>query len=367
MSVASVQPHQVPVRRVVLSGADHHERGLARGGELSDGIHATVRGYHELFDHHGITAADQRGAAEASLDALRTWDPRQHEEVLGVAAGAGLAPQDLAAVLARTEILTLSPRPPAECSTVAHQAPGRSVSAQTWDWYARFATRWHVHTVRALPGEQTHAGFAEYGMTGKIGLNSAGVGVHLNILQHRDDTPGGVPIHAVLARILTEATSVAEGVEIIRSAGTTSSSLVTLVDADEVAMVEIAPDGVSVVSGPGWNLHTNHFLAPERQGGGLVLASITSTYDRLDHLERSTATRPAPASSGRLLPTLCSPLEDASIALLPDASQPEDEQAATLVTVHLDPAQGLCTISPGVPQYADDNAVVLTPRSPAEH
>lgn len=360
------QPHEVPVHRVRVGGANPRGRGLDRGRQLADGIAATVRGYTELFADHGIASADRDAAAEASLAALRDWDPGQHAEVLGVAEGAGLTPSQLAVVLARTEILTLSPRPPAECSTVAYAATGASVSAQTWDWYARFARCWHVHEVAALPGQQAHAGFAEYGMTGKIGLNAAGVGVHLNILQHRDDAPGGVPIHAVLARILAEATSVEEGVEIVRSAATTSSSLVTLVSADAVAMVEVGPGGVSVLDGEGWLHHTNHFLAPDRREGGLVLDSIKSTFERLAYLERATAERPVPASSADLVPTLCSPLPDATVALLPDAALPASERGATLVTVHLDPARGCCTISPGVPQYADDDAVVLSPGHPAE-
>lgn len=368
MTGGDAAPHEVPVLRFRITGADHRSRGLARGRLLTDGILATVRGYTDLFTDHGIAAADRRAAAAASLDALHAWDPRQHAEVLGVAAGAGLAPLELATVLARTEILTLSPRPPAECSTVAYRAPGASVSAQTWDWYARFAGCWHVHEVDALPGEHAHAGFAEYGMTGKIGLNTAGVGVHLNILQHRDDAPGGVPIHAVLARVLTEASTVEEGIELVRSAATTSSSLVTLVSADDVAMVEVGPGGSSVIRADGWMLHTNHFLAPDRQDGGLVLDSIRSTHDRLAHLRQATAGRPAPRTSADLVPTLCSPLAEATVALLPDAALPTAERGATLVTVHLDPARGRITLGPGVPQYVDDRAVVvdLEPEGPSD-
>lgn len=289
-------PHLVPLHAVRVAGEEHRDRGRARGSALAAAVARTSQAYAELFAELGIDAGDQRAAAEASLQALRAWDPDQHAELAGIAQGAGLDVLDVARTVARTEILTLAPATPGECSTLAHQVDGASVSAQTWDWYDRFSGCWHPHRVEALAGEHTHAGFTEYGMPGKIGLNDAGVGVHLNILKHRDDAPGGVPVHSVLARLLTRAGTVEEAVEIVRSAPTSSSSVITVTSADRVAMVEIAPGGVSVLDGPGWRSHTNHFLAADRQDGAMLLEPTSNTVDRLDFLDRRSAGRPAPAA-----------------------------------------------------------------------
>src|SRR5699024_1060391 len=145
-------------------------------------------------------------------------------------------------------------------------------------WYARFTDCWHLHRVEPLAGEVAHAGFTEYGMPGKIGLNAAGIGVHLNILRHRDDRAGGVPVHSVLARVLSEATSVEDGIDLIRSAPTTSSSVLTLSSADRVAMVEVAPGRVVVLEQDGWVLHTNHFLAEAQQDGAMLLEPGSNTH-----------------------------------------------------------------------------------------
>lgn len=351
----SDQPHLARVEAVRLTGDTPRERGRARGSLLRDRIRSTAQGYAELFADLAIAETDQREASAGSIDALRAWSPARHEELTGVAEAAGLDLVDLGRTIARTEILTLAPNPPEECSALAHRVPGRTVSAQTWDWYSRMTGCWHAHRVEALPGELAYAGLTEHGMPGKIGLNAAGVGVHLNILKHRDDGPGGVPVHGVLARLLAEATSVADGIAIIADAPTTSSSVITLVEADRVAMVEIAPDGTSVLEqDEGWLLHTNHFLADDRQDGALLLEPTSTSRERLAHLGVSTGQAGAPTSAADLLALLCSPLEDHLVALLPDPTRPEAERTATLVTVWIDPAARTIGLSPGVPQLADE-------------
>lgn len=347
-----LEPHRVEVRTVRVEGSAHRERGLARGRMLAEQIRETSAGYARLFARKGIGAADHRAAAVACLDALREWHPGLHDEATGIAEGAGLDLAELGTTLARTEILTLVPDPPSECSTVTYQQPGGSVSAQTWDWYAAFATSWHRQEVVPLPGEHAHRGFTEYGMPGKIGLNAAGVGVHLNILRQRDDRPGGVPVHAVLARVLAEAGTVAEAVEMIRSAPMSSSSLLTVVGADEVVMVEVAAGRTALLQRDGWLVHTNHFLAPELQDGAMLTDPASTTHERLAHLEEGIGSAPAPGGVGDLVPLLCSAPELNCVARLPDPAQPAQDRMATLATVLMDPARGRVEVSPGIPQHA---------------
>lgn len=345
-------PHLVDVPTVRVEGAGHRERGAARGRMLAGRIRQTSAGYARLFTRKGIGDADRRDAAVSCLDALRSWHPGLHEEAVGIAEGAGLDLVDLGTTLARTEILTLVPDPPSECSTVAYQRTGGSVSAQTWDWYAAFATSWHRQEVVPLPGEQAHRGFTEDGMPGKIGLNAAGVGVHLNILRQRDDRPGGVPVHAVLARVLAEAGTVAEAVEMVRSAPLSSSSLLTVVGADEVVMVEVGAGRCALIQRDGWLTHTNHFLAPALQDGAMFTDPASTTHERLAHLEQGIGSAPVPDGAGDLLPLLCSAPELNCVARLPDPAQPAQDRMATLATVLIDPVRGRVEVSPGIPQHA---------------
>ncbi|MGO3062485.1 MAG: C45 family autoproteolytic acyltransferase/hydrolase, partial [Brevibacterium aurantiacum] len=240
MSTEYVPAAEVRPETFMVRASDHLRRGTQRGRELRTGIESAIAGYRRYFEFLSIAEADVRAAAASSLARLQAWSPEAAEEVAAVAQGAEIPVEELMEVIARTEIMTLAPASATECSTVSFTRPGSSLAAQNWDWAADFSTLWHINDVGAVPGQLRHVGIAEYGMPGKIGLNEAGVGVLLNILKHEGDGAGGVPIHMILERVLSTASTLAEALEIIHSAPTTSSSIITVVTADEVVQVEIA-------------------------------------------------------------------------------------------------------------------------------
>lgn len=352
------QPHLVRTETIYVDGTEPRQRGMARASQIAAHIRATVRAYSELYSAQGISETDATAAARASMDAIRNWDPDQHFELLGVAAGSGITAADLGLIVGRTEILTLAKEQPQECSTVTFQQPGRTMSAQTWDWKPELVRNWHFHRVAALPGGQSYAGFAEHGMTGKIGLNSAELGVHLNILKNTDDAPGGVPIHAVLARILSTASSVDEAISIAKDAPTSASSIITVLDRDRAVNMEINPHQVALNSRDGWALRTNHFACPSQADGAQLLTPDSNTHGRMDYLEAATTSAGEPHDLDDMLQVLCSPLEDGLVSVLPDPAAPN--KGATLVTVRIDPANRRIDLSPGAPQFASDMTVNFT-------
>lgn len=384
-------PHEVRSESIWVSGPTPQMRGMSRAAQTAQRIRSAHRRYTHLYDTLGIDDAAVKSAAKDSLAALRDWDADQHQEITGVAMGAGMTPADLMAVIARTEILALadrtalptqtdgpqkastddasgqgtagsassdSPAPASECSTIAFWADSDAptVGAQTWDWYPEFADAWHLHAVSALPGTHGYSGVAEYGMTGKIGLNSAGVGCFLNILFSADDAAGGVPVHAVLAGILGRAGSVDEAVEIIRSAQMTSSSVITLLDEQRAVMVEISAGDVRVIEGPGFAVHTNHFIHDDFGPTGLLSPPDSNTFDRLDFIKQTTGAAGVPDTAEDLVPLLCSDPAADSVAKLPGDDAME---SATLATVRIDPAARRVAVSPGIPQYAPVRTVVM--------
>lgn len=400
-------PADVDPATLTITGEAPRERGYARGQAAAADIARAAAGYSALFTAGQIPPQSQRDAAEASLTALEAWDPRQVEELRGVAAGAAAAgatfdgqPLQLwhvGLVAARTEILTLAVEPTPECSTIAYAAPGRTLGVQTWDWHAEFAGYWHYQQVSPC-GETglSHAGFAEYGMLGKIGLNSAGVGVMLNILKNRDDAAGGVPVHALLVGVLDRARSVEEALDIIDSAHTTSSSVITVVGCDDAVMVEISPHGTSrlrhdsevvaldsepigpgapapnsgrfphgpgggdrgITASGGFLIHTNHFIAPDQQDGALPLSATSRSEERISLLDErlrgfaattSAAGGPHPGADD-LLTLMCTGDGDAPVCTSADVHAPFGRRTATLVTVAIDPNAGTIRMSPGSPR-----------------
>lgn len=372
-----MSPEYVPAAEVrpevfTSRAADHIQRGNQRGRELRTGIDSAISGYRRYFDHLAIAEADVRTAAASSLARLQEWSPEAAEEVAAVADGAGIPVVELMEVIARTEIMTLAPGSATECSTVSFTRPGDSIAAQNWDWAADFSTLWHINDTGSVPGQLRHVGIAEYGMPGKIGLNEAGVGVLLNILKHEGDGPGGVPIHMILERVLSKASTMDEALEIIHSAATTSSSIITVVTVDEVVQVEIAnaekrerraqdvdssPGASSAAeTGSGFLLHTNHFLHPDLVPGGLELNPTSTSQARYAHLEQRLAEiaedpgrTGQPETTADLVDLLTTGPEAAPVCCVPEPGAAYGNRSATLVTVQVDPQRRQIDLAPGSP------------------
>ncbi|WP_051217976.1 C45 family autoproteolytic acyltransferase/hydolase [Nocardioides insulae] len=354
-------PASISPQLLTISGADAVTRGRARGEAATRGIRRTIEAYAALFAVKGISASAQRAGALESLGALRTWDEAQYRELEGVAAGAGVALWQLGLVVARTEILALAAVDPHECSTVAFSRPGGSWSTQTWDWHAEFADVWHYQRVTGVEGQHDHAGFAEYGMLGKIGMNDTGLGVHLNILRNAADDGGGVPVHAILAGVLAHAGSVNEAIDLILSAPTSSSSVITVTGPDEVRMVEIAPQGKQVLGAEGWFAHTNHFLSPELSGGALETSPVSTSRARYELLQERLADAPDPGGLEDLLALMRTDPHEAPVCCVPDPARPFGERTATLVTAQFDPQGRSVRMSPGNPRdVTPENVTVFS-------
>lgn len=332
---------------------DHVRRGTQRGHELRTGIDSAIAGYRRYFEFLSIAEADVRSAAAASHARVQEWAPEAAEEVAAVAEAAGFDVVELMEVIARTEIMTLAPGSATECSTVSLTRPGASIAAQNWDWAADFSTLWHINDVGAVPGQLRHVGIAEYGMLGKIGLNEAGVGVLLNILKHEGDGPGGVPIHMILERVLSKASTLAEALEIIHSAPTTSSSIITVVTADEVVQVEIAAARKRErrAGDSGVLLHTNHFLHPDLVPGGLELNPTSTSRARYGHLERRLEAAPELLDliTTGLLDILTTGPGEAPVSCTPAPGAAYGDRSATLATVQIDPKRRQIDLAPGSP------------------
>ncbi|MFD5556108.1 C45 family autoproteolytic acyltransferase/hydrolase [Streptomyces sp. NPDC127068] len=336
---------------------DPARRGRTFGRTHGHRIRAAAVAYRELFTAVDVAPHDLRPHGEQASEEIARWAPELHAELVATAAGAGLPVWELAMLNARTEILaTVGATAEGECSTAVHLGgPGAPHTIQTWDWhdemaFARTLTR---HRTDA-PGPTVRT-FTEAGALAKIGVNDAGLGVHFNILSHRADGDGiGVPVHVVARRILERATTVAEAVDIARSARVTASTVLTVVTHDgrhaDAASIEVCPAGVAVVrpDTDGYLLHTNHFLDP-----ALALGENTppgaSTHPRYAHLHahRTLLADPDPQRWVDLLRAHDS--DGAPVCCHPQDGLPFQLQWRTLLTVSIDVASARLRLHPGGP------------------
>jgi len=334
----------IPRLRTVAT--DPHARGLEVGEACRERIGGGWEAYERLFAACGAGGELQRAVGAGSLRQTADWAPAIAAEIDGIAAGAGLERWQIGALNARTEVLAAAgTTPPGECSTFAIAPPAAGEpprTIQTWDWYEQLRESIMLVELEPRPGHAVHL-FTEAGIVGKIGVNEAGLGLHLNILHHRDDDgPPGVPVHVVARRILDEAATVEEATAIAGSAPVAASTALTVVAWDgeraSARCLELSPAGLGVLEPDpaGVLAHTNHFLDPVLARSERPTDFDATTHGRLEALgDRGGRLRAAADPTARAAALLD---HERGICSHPGDDQPAGRRSATLATIVLDVA-----------------------------
>jgi isopenicillin-N N-acyltransferase-like protein len=301
----------------------------------------------DLFAAHGLSRLRELG--ERALVETRSWAPDIAAEIEGVAVGAGLEPWQLGVLNGRTEILAAAAvAGEGECSTSVTLDGVAPRTVQTWDWHD---TLRHVLLLRAI---QVRPGFGvcvftEFGIAGKIGVNSAGLGIHFNVLRHQSDHADiGVPLHVVARRILDESSTVDEAVTIARSARLSASSVITVVTRDEARCLELSPAGVAELPGTTL-LHTNHFLDPALATGERTVPSESTTRDRLALLGVRTEALRSADRDERAAALLSHREDGAPLCAHADPALPPHTRWESLATLSLDVVECRLDVHEGGP------------------
>jgi isopenicillin-N N-acyltransferase like protein len=188
--------------------------GEAYGAAAAGMVAANLDLYERRFrDEAGLDAAGVKAAGVAFRESTRALFPRIAEMLDATAAGAGVDADAVYAVNARTELIygSAPDGPTGGCTAVGvlgtHTASGHLLLAQNWDWHPdQRGTMVLLDTTDEL-GHRVVA-LAEAGMLAKTGLNSAGVGILVNMLGtdrdglSRGSGVAGVPYHVVLRAAL---------------------------------------------------------------------------------------------------------------------------------------------------------------------
>ncbi|GAB3468542.1 C45 family autoproteolytic acyltransferase/hydolase [Actinophytocola sediminis] len=333
------------------------EHGREFGTVWRAQIERTFTGYAELFAALGVRRDQVRDWGERALTETRSWAPLLADEIDDVAAGAGLAPWQVGALNGRTEILAAAGVTGEGDCTTSVVLPGGGAAprtVQTWDWHDTLRHAMVLRSIRPRTGFRVCT-FTEFGVVGKIGVNSAGLGLHFNVLRHGSDHAGiGVPVHVVARRILDEATTVDDAVELARSARLSASSALTVVTIDDARCLELSPDGVAELPADDFLLHTNHFLDPRLAEGERTTALLSTTFERLALLRDRIGALGAVDRAARVDALRAHRADGAPVCAHPDPALPPHTRWESLATIGLDVADrrldvhagGPCQVSP---------------------
>ncbi|MHA3735483.1 C45 family autoproteolytic acyltransferase/hydrolase [Pseudomonas sp. Eth.TT006] len=338
-------------------------RGHQIGVTWAAQIRQTVALYLDFFSQVGVPQTQVRAIGEASLQTLQGWCPSLAEEIVATAEAAKVPLWQLASLNARTEILAVMPASTeGECSTAVFapdgELPPRTI--QTWDWHDSLVPNGLILQLTAASG-MTVKLFTEFGMLGKIGVNSAGLGLHFNILHHASDNgSAGVPVHAIARRILEEANSVDEAIALARSARVSASTVLTVFSREDssprAVSIEMSPVFTAVVRPDveGWITHTNHFLDPELSFGERT-PDASTTYARFDHVNAARRNM-ASGNLSRRADAMCGEAgEHAPICFHPDLNMPATERWETLLTIGIDTEHSVLEYAAGNPKQLARN------------
>ncbi len=367
------------------------ERGQQYGLKAKTRIERSIATYARLFAYCGITWQGAQRLGAGYRDLIGDLDPALLAEIEGIAAGAGRDIDEILALNARTEILPPSYPGEAhaeqgriaaanarqgvpdwgECTAIAikpaRSASGTTLLAQNWDWLGAQRAALVLLRVSGAGGASCLT-LTEAGMLAKIGLNSRGFGVCLNILRSTDDgSHPGLPVHVML-RALLGYDNVADAVAFASRLSFGASSNVLCADAaGDTAALEFSPRGLEVVRGADAALcHTNHFLSA---AAATHQASLASSLSSMPRLERISAL--ARAHRGKFSPAdLQRMLRDESDGYLsicrgPDLALAPEACIETVASVVMDLGARVMHIAPDVPARVDYLPVALGETVPA--
>lgn len=330
-----------------LDGAPY-EQGARHGEVLRERIAHNLAVYFRRFSEEvGLSRAAVLARAARYAGAIEAGNPAYFAGMRGIADGGGFDFGEIVALNVRYEILyyqfgLLATGGTDGCTAFAvtpeASANGHLLLGETWDWIPEVRGA-IVRTVE--PDGLATLSFTEAGIFGgKIGLNSAGLGLAVNGLTTTADdwsrlgTPFHVRCYEILrARDLDAATAGLTG------AGRAYSANFLIAQApDRVVDVEAAPDGVRRLRPAGGRLvHTNHFLDPGALG--VVEPPVEDnphSYRRLARLQGLLA-----GAGPVTVEALHGFLRDHegwpySICHHPDPAEPPEERYATVTAVVMD-------------------------------
>lgn len=314
-------------REIEIAGAAYG-RGVMHGEQLRGEIAAALAFYREVF---GLADDELRARAAHFERVITGFNPDYAEEIRGIADGAGLEVPWIVALNARTEILAaVRNAAPDECTALCF--PDRAILGQTWDWGEPLEPLCAVVRIERPDGHVIRM-LCEPGMVGKIGMNSAGLGVCLNILR-LGEALDGVPVHVMLRAIL-DCRSVAEATAVIdREPGGKSSNVLVADSAGNCFDMEFA-GGETFLPGAldGVFVHTNHYLGREINAPDDPLFGNSRT-------RMKTTTARAQRAAGHTVPEMIDILSDNSNdefpVYRPYRPDPELGPVGTVATIVMD-------------------------------
>ncbi|HET6584446.1 MAG TPA: C45 family peptidase, partial [Nannocystaceae bacterium] len=229
-------------------------------------------------------AAQVSAIARLHLPVLARHLPELFDELLGIAQGADLTPEQIVVLNHYTDLRDVPPSvldaEPDGCTALYLNGSAGPVLGQTWDMHASAEPFVRAIRVRAAEGGEAIC-FTLTGCVGMAGMGPHGVGVTINNLSSTDGGLGVV--WPALVRAMIAQPSARAAYELLLRTPLSSGHHYMIADGNEFFGVECSGQlkVLTQVGGKAAHLHTNHCFDPVLRTRESV-ARVSSTFDRLD-------------------------------------------------------------------------------------
>lgn len=319
-----------------------YEIGQQHGQQAAAQVKGSIAFYEDFFKRQtGKSWSDVQEIAKSFVPYLEGAWPEYLDEMRGVADGTGVAFESILALNVRTEIgygmLTDG------CTAFAWKTATGSFLAQNWDWEGE--QRDNIICAHITQhGKPTIHMMTEGGIIGKIGLNSAGVGVTLNAIRAKGITFDKLPCHLAL-RTALNSSSLQEAKMKLNKAGVAAACHIQVADVNgNVGFENTAFDQIELEMKDGINTHSNHLtVAHSGVDDSLMLADSPFRLDRVRELLASVGPEPTMQKLGDVLK------DDKNAPCAINRSPTEKSSIQTLFSIIMDLQQRYATVKMGKP------------------
>ncbi len=336
--------------QVVKVQGEALERGRQYGACVAHSIRQNIEDYLRLLAFHsGLGRAAALQASEAFGPVIETHAPDLWQEMKGIAEGAGCDLTEVLLINARSELMLAASECTALIAAPEATSQGRVLLGQNWDWYTAVEAEPILLHICQPDGLEILT-LTEAGQLGKIGLNSAGLGVGLNFLEHTNEGMG-LPIHVILRQMLS-CEALGDAIHAALSVPRGGAANIPLAHAEgEILDLELtATDADFVYGDAGWLVHANHFESVRLRQGDAGIRTSRSTVARAARARRLLAAAREGISQETMRAILTDHAHGAyAICRHADHSEPPLQQTATRASVIMDLAARTLYLTLGQP------------------
>lgn len=247
------------------------ELGSQQGKMLGKAIHECYAVYSEIWNNVSEDRLNIESTVKPFSDSIKEKLPHLATEIESLAHAAKIPSWKVYALNARSEIYNIqinkkaaTKETPNECTTLFF--PISAMLGQTWDWSPKLESLFYLAEYQP----KDHPRFltvSEPGIIGKIGLNENGLGVCLNMLNHKGSFKG-IPIH-ILLRLALSSTDLNSAISGIKELSPSTASAITLADeSGKYVSIEFAGRDMFELfhrDNTAPFFHTNHYLGKDLQ------------------------------------------------------------------------------------------------------